>query len=103
MKQVIENKVYNTETSTLLHEWDNGHFTTDFRFRAKTLYRTAKGSLFIHHEGGAMSDMARSHGNSVGGGEEIEPVSVEDAIAFLASHGGEDVITEYFADQVDEA
>jgi hypothetical protein len=103
MKQVIGNKLYDTETATLLHEWDNGHFTTDFRFRAKMLYRTGKGALFIHHEGGAMTDMARSCGNSVGAGEEIEPVSVEDAIAFLASHGGEDVITEYFADQVEEA
>ena len=103
MKQIIENKVFNTETATLLHLWSNGHFTNDFRWRSKILYRTPKGALFILHEGGAMTDLARSSGNSVTGGEDIEPVSVRDAVAFLASHDGADVILRHFAEHVEEA
>ena len=103
MKQIIDSKVYNTETSELLHCWTNGHASSDFQWRSKALYRTGKGALFILHEGGPMTDMARSHGNSVGYGELIEVVSVEDAVAFLASHGGEDVILEHFPETVEEA
>ena len=47
-----------------------------------------------------MTDCARSVGdNTRAGGEYLEPVSVEDAVAFLASHGGTEVVLEHFAEQ----
>ena len=104
MKQIIDRKVYDTETAEQLHYWFNGCFAGDYKRREKTLYRTSKGALFIHHEGGAMTDCARSVGdNTRAGGEYLEPVSVEDAVAFLASHGGTEVVLEHFAEHVDEA
>ena len=104
MKQIIDRKVYNTETAEQLHYWSNGCFPNDFKRREKTLYRTSKGALFIHHEGGAMTDCARRVGdNTMTGGEYLEPVTAEDAVAFLASHGGTEVVLDHFAEHVDEA
>ena len=104
MKQIIDRKLYNTETAEELYRWSNGAYATDFKWRAKALYRTSKGALFIHHEGGAMTDCARRVGNNtMTGGEYLEPVTVEDAVAFLASHDGAEVVLEHFAEHVDEA
>ena len=104
MKKVIDGKMYNTETAELVHEWDNGRFTSDFRYRRKVLYRTKKGKWFIHHNGGAMTDMAVSCGsNSFSGSEDIEPISEKNALRFLESHDGIKAIEKYFADQIEEA
>lgn len=103
MRQVIDGKLYDTETAEQLHDWDNGRFGNDFRRRSKTLYRTSKGGLFLHHDGGPMTDMAVSVGSSgYGGSESIEPISERDAIRFLESHGGTDVLLERFPHAVEE-
>jgi hypothetical protein len=103
MRQIIGRRVYDTETATLLHMWTNEHFTTDLRWRAKCLYRTPKGALFIHHQGGPMTDLARQSDGRMTGGEQIEPVSAEDAVAFLTLHDGANVVARHFANYVDEA
>ena len=97
MKAIIDGKRYDTETADLIHAWDNGHYGGDFRSRSKTLYHTHAGRWFIFHEGGPMTDMASAHGKSVGWGSSIEPVTPEDAFAFLTSHGGEDAAERHFA------
>ena len=101
MRQVIDGKLYDTDIAALLHSWDNGRYGNDFRSRSKALYRTFTGALFIHHQGGPMTDMARSVGDSMGSGESLEPISVPDAIGFLESHDGTAVLLEYFPDHVD--
>ena len=104
MRQVINGKLYDTTTAEQIHRWDNGHFSTDFKFRAKTLYRTQKGNLFLHHEGGAMTDMSQPTGsNSYSGGESIEPIDEQTAVRFLESHDGTDVMLEHFPDYVEDA
>lgn len=104
MKKIINGKVYNTETSELILEWWNGRGTNDFTHRSKDLYRTKKGAWFLHHIGGAMTDMARSCGsNSWTGSEDIEPIGESDVLAFLETHGGEEVLEKYFADKIEEA
>ncbi len=107
MRQVIGGKLFDTDTAELLHEWTNRKTYSDFQYRSKTLYRTSKGTLFIHHEGGAMTDQATpAPGGGRGFGESIEPVSEEDAIAFLESRGtteASDAILEHFSEHVEEA
>ena len=104
MKKVIDGKVYNTETAELVHDWNNGRFPNDFKFREKQLYRTKKGNWFIKHLGGAMTDMAVSVGNNAtGGSSDIEPISSKDAMKFLETHGGEEALEKYFADELEEA
>lgn len=103
MIKVIDGKRYNTDTAEEIHNWSYG-FTGDFDYRSKTLYRTQKGAWFIHHEGGAMTDMSVKTGNnSVGGSESIEPISEEEAFDFLQEYDGVDAIEEYFHDRVSDA
>lgn len=102
MRQVIKGKVYNTETATLLHEWDNGA-SPGFKYRSKVLYRSPRGAYFLVHEGGAMTDMAKAvENNAWTGSSSIEVVSSTDAMRFLESHEGSDVLLREFADQIEE-
>ena len=103
MRQVIDGKIYDTETATLLHGWDNGNSHGDFKYRSKDLYRTPRGRYFLHHVGGAMTDMAVSVGNnSYGGSETLEVIDRETAMRFLESHGGSNVLIREFPDSVEE-
>lgn len=108
MIKIIDGKRYNTETAELLYCHDNGHYANDFRCRTKMLYRTSSGAFFIHHEGGAMTDMAVSVGNNgTGGSENIEAVIADDAYGFLQAHSddsdAQESIDQYFADRVVDA
>jgi len=107
MIKVIDGKRYNTETAELIFTRWNGYPRSDFKFRAKQLFRTKNGAWFMFHEGGAMSDMATSHGNSRGWGEDIEPVNDDDAYGFLESHSDEkqasEAIEKYFSDRIVDA
>ena len=108
MIKVINGKRYNTETATLMFRHTNGHYQSDFGYRSKSLYLTPGGAWFLLHFGGPMTDMATQVGNNGRGwGEEIEPVSDDDAYGFLEAHSDEtealDVIWKHFADRVVDA
>lgn len=107
MIKVLDGKRYNTETAEMVFGWSNGHHSGDFRRRDKDLYRTKKGAWFIHHEGGALTDMAVSCGSGTTGSSRIEPVCGRDAMRFLEAHSDESdamaAIESYFSDQVDDA
>jgi len=107
MLRIIAGKRYNTELAELVCHFSNGRSTSDFRYRIKRLYRTVRGVWFIHHEGGAMTDMARNAGDSVYGGEAIEPVSDQEAFSFLQAHSDQadarQGIATYFASSVQDA
>lgn len=108
MIKVINGKRYNTETADMVFRYWNGMPQSDFRYRYKDLYRTRNGAWFIHHDGGAMTDMAVSvGGNGSGWSEEIEPVSEDDAFGFLQAHSDDPdalaAIDKHFADRVQDA
>ena len=108
MIKIINGKRYNTETAEEVYCYWNGYSRSDFKFRIKTLYLTKKGAWFIHHDGGAMSDMAVSCGSGGrSGSEDIEPIDAEDAFGFLQAHSDEseavEAIEKYFASMVEEA
>lgn len=104
MKAIINGKRYDTDRAELIHHWSNGSYPSDFRFRAKTLFRTRLGNWFIHHEGGPLTDMARPCGtNSTTGSEMIEPITENEAFEFLQTHEGVSAAEKYFADRIEEA
>jgi hypothetical protein len=103
MKQVINGKMYNTETATLIHEWDNGIYGNDFRSCEESLYVTKKGNYFIAGSGGAMSDYAESNGNSTSGGSRIWTLDKKDALKWLEEHDGTKAIEEFFKNEIEEA
>jgi len=104
MRKIIDGKRYDTDTAECVHAWDNGRYSSDFRVRKKTLYRTQKGSWFIHHYGGPMTDMAVPVGSSgMGGSSDIEPVTEDDARRFLETHAGVDALEKWFAEAIEDA
>ena len=104
MKKVINGKLYNTETADTVHSWDNGCYGGDFQRCEETLYRTKKGNYFLYGDGGPMSRYARNCGNNTtSGGEDIQPMTVQEAIEWLEDHDGAEVLTAQFADHIEEA
>lgn len=99
MKQIINGKMYNTETATLLGEYWNGCSQSDFRFLSEDLYRTRKGAFFISGEGGAMTEYSQSCGdNSCRGSERITPITEDEAKKWLEEHCSADDYIAAFGD-----
>lgn len=80
-KKIINGKLYNTETATLVGEWWNNYPTNDFNYCEENLYRKHTGGYFLCGEGGPLSQYSESYGNnSWGYGEEITPLSEQEAM-----------------------
>lgn len=103
MKQIIDRRIFDTETAQEIHSESNGLSSTDFRSQTETLYQTKSGSFFLHGEGGGLTKYAASVGNSTCEGEEILPMSKDEAYDWLESVDAVGVIEEYFSDYVTEA
>jgi len=103
MRQVIDGKVYDTETATLIAN-DSFGYPSDFKHWDESLYITKKRTYFIAGSGGAMTKYAVSMGNnSTGGSSRIEPISKEEALSWLEKHGSAEDIEKYFPDMIEEA
>lgn len=88
MKKIIDGKLYNTATATIIAEYWNGLGSSDFRNISEELYRTKKGKFFIAGNGGPMTKYSESCGdNSRCGGEKIIPLSESEAREWLEEHG----------------
>jgi hypothetical protein len=103
MKSTIDNKTYNTETATKVAEASNHAPYNDFRAWRETLYMTRKGNWFLHGWGGAMTKYATHYCNSSSDGEQIIPMSREQALAWCAEHNAQEAIDNHFGDLVEEA
>lgn len=79
MKKIINGKKYDTETARELVFWDNGYIGSDFSYVEEVLYKKKTGEYFLKGFGGPMSKYAESHGNNVGWGEKIIPMSEVEA------------------------
>lgn len=87
MKKIIGGKMYDTETATLVGEWDNGVYGNDFSRCAEMLYRKRTGEYFLYGEGGPMSKYAQNCGdNEWSGGEIIIPLSITSAMEWAEEH-----------------
>ena len=79
MKKIIKGKLYNTETAKEIAAWSNGLSYSDFNWCEETLYRKKTGEYFVAGEGGARSKYAERHGDMWGAGEEIVPMTEDEA------------------------
>jgi len=87
MRDVIEGKIYNTETADEIGSWDNGLGCRDFRHEGETLYRTPKGAFFTVGYGGPMTKYARACGNMTGGDSNVFRVMDEaEALSWCERH-----------------
>jgi hypothetical protein len=104
MKKIIDGKMYNTKTAELLHEWDNGYGVSDFKSCEEELYKTKNGAYFIAGKGGPMSAWAEAvPGSGYGYGSGIKPISEAEAVSWLETHEGDEVLLDMFADKITEA
>jgi hypothetical protein len=103
MIEIIDGKRYDTEKAELIFQYWNGKPRSDFKHRYKTLYRTKLGSWFIHHKGGALTDMGGD-----GGSESIEPMTDIDQVYNFLERSSSDpealkAIETYFPDRIVDA
>ena len=86
MKRIINGKRYDTDTAKILGSAGYNH-PGDFSFWREELYQKKTGEFFLYGIGGAMSKYARSIGlNEWSGGEEIIPLSPEEARKWAEKH-----------------
>ena len=86
MKKIIYNKMYNTETATVIGS-DSYSYPNDFNYWEETLYQKKNGEYFLHGEGGPLTKYRKySSYNSWGGGEEIIPMTHDEAREWAEEH-----------------
>ena len=83
MKKIINGKQYNTGTAKYLGDWDNGYPSNDFCYCVERLYLTKSGNYFLHLEGGPLSMYGETSGNNSSYGEQIRPVTLEQAQSWV--------------------
>lgn len=103
MKKVINGLTYNTETSKEIGHYCNGYYCNDFNHYSETLFRTKKGNHFLYGEGNALSKYSEPIGNNGrGGGSDIIPLTVEEAIGWCEQYDQEALFA-HFSDFLEEA
>ncbi len=103
MKKIIEGKVYNTETASLIGEYDNGLGHRDFNYVFEKLYKTKKGNYFLAGEGGANSKYSKPSGDGWCDGEGIIPLSKKTALQWAEHYMHSEIIQKEFAEMLEEA
>ena len=98
MKKIINGRKYDTETAQLVGEWSEG-YRNDFAYIEETLYRKRTGEYFLYGYGGPMSRYARRvAGGNFAGGEEIAPMSYDEARMWAERHMDPDAYEEEFGE-----
>ncbi len=97
MKAVFENKVYNTETATLVYHWDNGRSWGDYGYNFTDFYITKKGNWFKVY-----LQWHRAANNSWYE-EAICPIEEEEALELMQHLGAVEEVETYFSDKLEEA
>ena len=97
MKKIINYKMYNTETATMVASYINGYGFSDFHYIGEELYRKKTGEYFLYGRGGAMTKYAEYCGaNSWSGSCAIFPLIEADAQAWVMEHCDADTYISLF-------
>ncbi|MCI5954479.1 MAG: hypothetical protein MRZ49_07915 [Lachnospiraceae bacterium] len=98
MKKIINNKLYNTDTATLIGEYENGYSCSDFCHMAEYLYKKRTNEYFLYGTGGPLSKYGERIGNEMCGGSVIIPLSDKVARAWAMKHMDADEFINAFGD-----
>ena len=85
MKQVIEGKMYNTETATYVGSFQY-LYPGDFRYYYEELYRKKTGEYFLYGEGDGLSPYAEYCGSGWCFGKDIRPMCLDEAKEWVEKH-----------------
>lgn len=99
MKKIIKGRLYDTEKAKEIGGCSSGHSKSSFEWYYETLYQKRTGEFFIYGEGHAASKYARycKDGGS-DPGEEIVPLSYEEAQSWAEEHLDGDEYIEIFGE-----
>lgn len=86
MKKIINGKLYNTDTAREVADWSPDIAKSDFNYYHETLYRKRTGEYFIYGEGGPASKYAKSAYGAWESGEDIIPLTQEQAEKEASDH-----------------
>lgn len=86
MKKIINQKRYDTNTAEGVAFINNGLSFDDFNFWSETLYRKKTGEYFLYCMGGANSIYGVWRGNTGTAGEQIKPLTYEQAKSWAEEH-----------------
>ena len=102
MKKVINGKLYNTETAKLLGE-DSYSNPSDFNYWIESLFQKRTGEFFLYGQGGPMSRYAQTTGqNEWSGGEQIQPMTTENARQWAEKHLSADEYESIFGEIMED-
>lgn len=80
MKKFTNNKRYNTETAKKICEWKTENISKEAAdYCEQELYRKNTGEYFLHGIGGSQTKYAKIRKGTVSQGEDIIPISLEEA------------------------
>ncbi len=79
MKKIINGKKYDTSTATAIGWNDNDLSTSDHGYCCEKLYRKRTGEYFLYGKGGPASKYRERCGNAWSGGENIIPLTFDEA------------------------
>lgn len=87
MKKIIKGRMYDTTTAKELGWWENIQDVRNFSHFSETLYRKRTGEFFLYGKGGPSTKYSqRVDQNCWSGGEDIIPVSAENARSWAEEH-----------------
>lgn len=82
-KKIIKGKKYDTETAEKIARYSNEYPQSDFNFMCEELYRKKTGEFFLYGVGGASTQYSvADEGGGYRGGEDLIPLTTEDAKAW---------------------
>ena len=96
MRRIINGVAYDTKKAKLIHEWDNGYSSSDFKNCSESLYRTDAGRWFLYGSGGPLSKYAEPVSGGKTGGDSLDPMTEVDAKLWLEEHAPAHVYENYF-------
>jgi hypothetical protein len=104
MRNIINRKVYDTETAEWIYDTSNGSGVNDFGFERSALYRTTRGAWFLAGNGGPSSRFSRTLSDrSRIEGSGCIPLNPADAVAELERHNATEEIDRHLSTLVEEA
>ena len=98
MKKVINRKLYDTSTARKIASFWNGRDASDFRSLAETLYQKKTGEFFLHGEGGGLTQYAETYADGRGYGEQITPLTYDEAADWAERHMDADAYQQTFGE-----
>lgn len=103
-KKILNGVRYDTEKAELIGDEEYGHGGDFNRWYAGLYVSPRSKRYFLSGEGGPMSQFAtRNSDGSRTSGDEIIPMTKEDAMAWAERHLSVDLVEKYFGDSIEDA